>query len=108
MSQTLNVSEPDAGSTQVAFLRAVSEWRAGIGPTSNPGEIINHPAYRRIVGLGHAVVPYILHEIEAKPSLLVWALHEITGEDPVPKASAGKIGEMAKAWLSWGKTHNLL
>ena len=108
MSQTLRASEPDAGSTQDAFVRAVSEWRAGIGPTSNPAEILSHSAYRRIVDLGPAVVPYILHEIEAKPSLLVWALQEITGEDPAPRASAGKIREMAEAWLSWGKEHDLL
>lgn len=108
MSRTLRASESDSTLTQDDFRRMVSEWRAGIGPTSNPREIVNHPAYRRIVELGRRAVPYILHDLEAEPSLLVWALPEITGENPVPRSAAGKIREMAKAWLSWGEEHDLL
>ena len=31
-----------------------------------------------------------------------WALHAITGANPVPAASRGNVQAMAEAWLQWG------
>ncbi len=93
---------------QADFRRAVCEWVMEIGPTSDVMQITNHPSYRKIVGFGRAAVPYLLREIEGEPSLLVWTLHEITGEDPVPRSARGKIKEMCAAWLSWGREHGLV
>ncbi len=86
----------------------VSEWRGGIGPTSDPAEIVAHPAFRQIVAAGNDAVPMLLRELRNEPSLLVFALHEITGEDPVPRGARGKIREMSKAWVAWGKKGGLL
>ena len=36
-----------------------------------------------------------------------WALEAITEENPVPPA-AGKVREMARAWVDWGKRQGLL
>jgi hypothetical protein len=66
-------------------------------------EVIEHPAFRRIVAMGNDAVPFLLRELKRKPSFLVFALGEITGENPVPLSARGKVTEMTKAWLSWGE-----
>ena len=52
------------------------------------------PSYQRIIGLGSAVVPLLLRELERQPDHWFWALKAITGADPVPAASRGKLHEM--------------
>jgi hypothetical protein len=53
--------------------------------------------------MGEAVVPLLLRDLETSRRHWFAALHAITGADPVPDTDAGKIPEMAKAWLRWGK-----
>jgi hypothetical protein len=67
--------------------------------------IVGHPAFREIVSMGNAVVPFMLRDLEQEPRLWVWALAEITGADPVPTCDAGKIAKMREAWLRWGREH---
>lgn len=93
---------------QSALRLAVHEWTTEAGPTSSFSGLTAHPAFRRIVELGRPAVPHLLREIESRPSLLVWALHEITGENPVPRSARGRIKDMAAAWISWGKERDLL
>jgi hypothetical protein len=58
--------------------------------------------------MGQEAVPYLLREVKREPSLLVMALREITGENPVPRESTGTIREMASAWVAWGEKKGLL
>jgi hypothetical protein len=46
---------------------------------------ILHPAYQRIIGLGKAVIPFILRELQTEPNEWFWALRALTGEDPTIK-----------------------
>jgi len=46
-----------------------------------------------------------LHEVEHNLDHWFWALRAITGADPVPVESRGKLKEMAQAWLAWGRTY---
>ena len=62
-----------------------------------------HPAYQGIIGLGDAALPWILEELKKEPRDWFWALTAITGENPIPESSAGKVEEMAEAWLRWGR-----
>lgn len=91
--------------TQSIFQVAVRDRTMGIGPSSSFTELVAHPSFRRIVEFGRPAVPYLLREIQHEPSLLVWAMHEITGENPVPRSARGKIREMSAAWVSWGNEH---
>ncbi len=61
-----------------------------------------HPAYQRIIGMGETAIPLILEEMRCCPSQWTWALRAITGADPVPKESRGKLKEMTAAWVEWG------
>lgn len=44
---------------------------------SSASDIVNHEAFKAIVAMGEAAVPYIVEEINTTPSTLVWALNFI-------------------------------
>ena len=89
---------------ETRFRRLETAWIAATGVLSDDADIVNHPAFREIIGMGEAVVPLILRDLEQRPRLWVWALPAITGENPVPPADRGNITRMSEAWLRWGRT----
>ena len=54
--------------------------------------IVLDPAYQQIIGLGVAVVPFILREMEKAPGHWYSALGAITQENPAQNVAAGDIG----------------
>jgi hypothetical protein len=105
-----NISEkvPSPESLEQRFRRLEAEWKADTEFLSDAGKIINHPAFRAIIALGEDVVPLMLHDLEREPSLWVWALPEITGDNPVPPGDGGNIRKMSDAWLKWGREKSLI
>lgn len=97
-----------AETTEQRFRRLEAKWVAETGHLSSYTAIIRHPAFREIVNLGEAVIPLLLNDLVRRPGLWVWALHDITGDDPVAATDAGKIGKMSEAWLRWGREHGYL
>jgi hypothetical protein len=85
------------------FARLVSEWENGRPKGANVSSMSMHRAYQHIIGMGVAAVPLILAELSKKSGHWFWALHAITGENPVPHEAEGKIKLMTEAWLKWGK-----
>jgi hypothetical protein len=96
---------PDSqpSSLEEIFRALAQQWRQERGPMSSTTQLAMCPSYQRIIGLGAAVVPLLLRELERQPDHWFWALKAITGADPVPAASRGKLREMAEAWLAWGR-----
>ena len=92
-----------AAALEATFLALVREWKAQRGPTSSTTELATVASYQRIIGLGPAVVPLLLRELERQPDHWFWALKAISGADPVPVTSRGKLQEMAQCWLTWGR-----
>ncbi|MBA5866943.1 MAG: hypothetical protein GDA67_09660 [Nitrospira sp. CR1.3] len=89
------------------FLALAELWRRDVQFMSSVTEMVLHPAYQRIIGMGFAVVPYLLRELERAPDHWFWALTAITGADPVQPEHRGKLRKMADAWLRWGKEQGL-
>lgn len=89
------------------FRRLDAIWRKETAYQSSSTKIKNHPAFREVVGMGEAVVPLLLRDLQIDASLWVWALPEITGEDPVPPEDRVNIAKITEAWLCWGKTKGL-
>jgi len=58
--------------------------------------------------MGYAVVPMLLEEISTSPDHWDIALTEITGADPVPQESYGKLRDMSAAWVNWGRMRHLI
>lgn len=96
----MSACEPASDET---FQSLVHEWNSATMFKSNPVEIVGHPAFRRIVGMGKDAIPFILRDLKIKPSFLVYALDEITGESPLSPTGKRKVTEMTKAWIAWGE-----
>ncbi len=87
------------------FHSLVAAWKGttACSVSSSLSELFAHPAYRQIVAMGGEAVPLLLAELEREPDWWFNALKEMTGADPVPAASQGKLAEMTNAWLDWGR-----
>ena len=97
-----NRAEPTA-ELRTRFATLARTWRRETSHLSVVSRMAEHPAYREIVGMGWAAVPLLLAELQRRPDHWFMALEAITGTDPIPPESYGKVKEMADAWLRWGK-----
>jgi hypothetical protein len=90
------------------FRRLADAWRS-VAP-SHPRNPVryDHPIYQEIVGLGPAVVPHLLRALQEYPRDWFWALHVITGADPIAPEEQGDFSAMREAWLRWGRKHGFL
>ena len=89
------------------FQALAETWRREVQFLSSVTEMVLHPAYQRIIGMGTAVVPHLLRELECRPDHWFWALTAITGADPVKSEDRGKLRKMTEVWLRWGKEQGL-
>lgn len=102
--QRLVVSEPagvHAEDIRRAFELLRAQWIAATAHHSDADLVVNHPAYRRIIGLGPAVVPYLIEDMKRTNEHWFVALESITGERPTSEAMAGKIEPMVRCWVEW-------
>lgn len=83
-------------------------WRNETRNISNVREVIGHYAYRRIIEMGPAVVPFILKELERAPDFWFYALRKLTTANPVRQKYAGNVKKMREAWLIWARKNKKL
>ncbi|MEH2085507.1 hypothetical protein [Nostoc sp.] len=88
---------------EATFTSLVNQWREENRGVSSTNQMSMHPAYQQIIGMGKPVIPLLLRELEKKSGHWFWALKSISREDPVPPEYRGKVKEMTKAWLEWGR-----
>jgi hypothetical protein len=88
---------------RASFHTLVERWKRETAHQSNVAKRALHPAYQEIIGMGAAAVPLLLEELGREPDDWFWALHAITGADPVPTAGRGNLHAMVEAWLQWGR-----
>ncbi|HEV3261174.1 MAG TPA: hypothetical protein VG013_30255 [Gemmataceae bacterium] len=85
------------------FQRLAAVWRAETAYVSSSSDLVAHPAFQEIVGMGPAVIPLLLRELQNRTGQWHRALRRITGADPVPPADRGNVDKAAEAWMRWGK-----
>lgn len=85
------------------FLTLKSEWLEATQHLSSIAEIVMHPSYQKIIGMGEVAIPMILDELKKSPQHWFWALSAITMEDPVKPEDRGNLEKMSDAWLKWAK-----
>jgi hypothetical protein len=90
------------------FQELVDQWREETAHMSSAISFSQHPAYLRIIGMGPAVLPFILEDLARTRSHWFTALSLITGENPIPSADKGKVRKMAEAWITWGRERGLV
>lgn len=96
-----SASEP-AETVEAKFQRLAAVWLTETAYVSSSSDLVAHPAFQEIVGMGPAVIPLLLRELENRTGHWHRALRRITRADPVPPADRGNIGKAAEAWLRWG------
>jgi len=96
---TAEIAEP----LEQRFQNLKSDWVSKSRHLSNTAQISLIFSYQRIIGMGPAVVPMILKELQKETDHWFWALEAITGENPVSKEEAGDVEASAKAWIQWGR-----
>jgi hypothetical protein len=107
MSNTLTSGSTPTVDVAGQFTQFAVEWKSQSRYMSNSAQMAMLRPYQRIIGLGPPAIPLILKELDREPDQWFWALEVITGENPVPSESAGKVREMARAWVDWGKARGL-
>lgn len=85
------------------FTRLVAQWKGESVHMSNTAQMAMLRSYQTIIGMGEPAVPLLLEELQREPDHWFWALEAITVENPVPPEANGKVDEMARAWLDWGR-----
>lgn len=81
------------------FADLKQDWLLGTQTLSSVQEIVLHPAYQQIIGLGPQVVPFIIDELRSGPEHWFWALASIVGEDHA--VGAETLREAAGMWVDW-------
>ena len=82
---------------RLRFNRYLEQWQRDTRFLSSVSAITANPAFAQIVNMGGNAVPYIIEEIERKPSNLVWALNAIFHK----KIGNGEtITKACKLWIA--------
>jgi hypothetical protein len=85
------------------FRRLVSTWRAETYFLPSVREKIENASFRKIIGMGDRVIPWIINEIERTPDFLVMALGFLVPSNPIPDSARGKLYEIVDFWLTWAQ-----
>jgi hypothetical protein len=85
------------------FKRLAAVWREAAPMHPRQPVRYDHPAYQEIVAMGPAVVPFLLSDLAQNHRHWFWALHLITGADPVLPTEREDPFAMTDPWLRWGR-----
>jgi hypothetical protein len=80
------------------FENHLINWKKKTLFLSSTKSIIENEDFQAIVSMGYTAVPYILEEIENKPSTLVWALNFIYNRKITSSPNA-TISDACKLWV---------
>ena len=89
-----------------AFHELAARWRAETVHLSSTHDVVLHPAYLQIIGLGMPMVPLLLRELQERPEPWFWALTALTGDDPTDGTTT--FDDAVQSWLSWGRDKGYL
>lgn len=95
------VSQSTTERLRSKFTALAEEWRRETKFSSSVDDKVLHSAYQSIIAMGRSAVPLVLEELECRRGHWFWALHFMTGVDPVPKGANIEVAR--DAWLKWGK-----
>ena len=87
------------------FSEQRSRWLEDTSFTSSVSEIVSHPSYLRIIGLGKPALPFIFSSLKQEPAHWFVALMSITGEDPVDGRNDLSFEDIVGAWVEYGTKH---
>jgi hypothetical protein len=89
------------------FHALVGQWKEGTRFLSSIHEMVSHPAYLQIIGMGQQALPLLINELRREPDHWFVALQAITGTNPIPPSARGNVDAMSRAWLDWAERRGL-
>jgi hypothetical protein len=100
--QYRDIARPVLGmNVSVAVKKLIEDWHNETLLMSSTDEMQKVESFSQIVRYGRSALPSIVDDLERKPSLLMLAAAEITGENPITEGIRGDIRAMAGAWVGW-------
>lgn len=90
------------------FNRLARRWREDTQWLSSTTDIVMHPDYQAIIGMGPEALPMIVEDLRDNSGHWYWALKAISNEDPVPPSDRGAIKRMKTAWLRWAEQKGIV
>ncbi len=94
---TFLLSTLNGNDDRTLFYSYFEKWKEDTKFLSSVAAITSHDSFKAIVDMGGNAVPYILEEIERKPSNLVWALNAIF-HNKIGKGNT--VSEACKLWIA--------
>lgn len=89
-------------SLEELFNELAEKWKRETSGYTSVATMILHPAYLEIISHGDKMIPYILKDLQKKPSHWFIALKTLAKTSPVKPEDAGNIKKMTEAWIAWG------
>jgi hypothetical protein len=96
VAEFVSLREP---TVEERFKSLAARWLAETRFTSSTHEMVLHPAYQQIIGLGEPALPLLIRELDEGPRQWFWALRSIAGEDPAEGVDS--VADAAAAWRQW-------
>lgn len=96
--KTVDKRESIYSNQKFVFQFHLNKWESKMKFLSSTNAIVENDDFRAIVNMGHIAVPFILEEIDRKPSTLVWALNFIFGRK-ITNRSGATIADACKLWV---------
>lgn len=108
IAEHFNLSVSRQNGIKQRFYFFSMRWKADTQYLSSINEMVLHPAYQQIVGMGPAVISSLLLELKKDPDYWFEALKAITGIDPVAENDMGNLSKMVESWLDWGRVNGYI
>lgn len=96
---SVDEGEVVAISNKLRFQFLLNSWQQQTKFSSSPDSIIQNENFQSIIAMGKIAVPFIVEEISANPSILVWALNFIF-EKKISDNPRTTIPQACKLWVN--------
>ena len=96
---SVDEGEVVAISNKLRFQFLLNSWQQQTKFSSSPDLIVQNENFQSIVAMGKAAIPFIVEEISANPSTLVWALNFIF-EKKISNNPRTTIPQACKLWVN--------
>lgn len=96
--RSVDTRELISSNRKFIFQFHLNNWESKVKFLSSTNAIIDNDDFKAIVNMGQHAVPFIIEQIERKPSTLVWALNFIFGRKITSKPDA-TIADASKLWV---------
>jgi hypothetical protein len=107
-NKPLRIRVTDDPETLERVTRLAESWMKDRPRGVDVEQMMDTPAYREIIDIGYRAIRPLLLMLLKNPDHWFYALHAITGENPVSPGSEGHLVEMAGAWIKWGKARGYI